>query len=212
MYEQQKWDMRAEAGRHLGADAARAPVHVFRALARGTAKVSLQRKAALRAHLKARCAAASNEPARSPGDPQDACLATRQDAAGIPICAQCRGHCCREGGDHGYLTAQTMARVRSLPPEGTSVLDHYMSFVPSRSYKDSCIFHTARGCALDRELRSDTCIRYLCRPLRDVGKNSGDFIDRPSILVFEVERRWQRVFIARGSSLTEMRATKHPAG
>ena len=47
------------------------------------------------------------------------------------------------------------------------VLAAYLARVENKTYKGSCIYHGPRGCALPREMRSGTCIRYFCAGLKD---------------------------------------------
>jgi hypothetical protein len=43
-----------------------------------------------------------------------------------------------------------------------ALLRLYLDRVPSATYRDSCIFHGKRGCALDRSMRADVCNTYYC--------------------------------------------------
>jgi hypothetical protein len=60
-----------------------------------------------------------------------------------------------------------MARVRREMPDldAGAVVRLYASQVPAVSYEDSCIFHGARGCTLDRSLRANICNIYYCKGL-----------------------------------------------
>ncbi len=79
-------------------------------------------------------------------------------------CAACRGGCCRAGGEHAYLTEETIARSLEAHPDWTlaQVMDSYLRHIPAVTYLNSCIYHAATGCGLPRELRSSTCNRYQC--------------------------------------------------
>jgi hypothetical protein len=79
-------------------------------------------------------------------------------------CALCRGLCCKNGGDNGFLDEQTLARVRQARPEmnAESILQLYDKRVPAEGYAGSCIFHGKSGCTLDRSLRSGVCNSYFC--------------------------------------------------
>lgn len=79
-------------------------------------------------------------------------------------CSLCRGWCCKGGGDHAYLDERTMARVRHarLELDARAVLRLYVDRVPAVGYEGSCVFHGAKGCTLDRSLRSDVCNSYYC--------------------------------------------------
>lgn len=95
------------------------------------------------------------------------------EAALLAVCSTCRGSCCRSGETHAYLTREVLTRVRrelKLTSEG-SVLQAYLERVPQRAHRDSCIFHGERGCVLPRAMRSETCNRYLCYPIKRLGKD-----------------------------------------
>lgn len=83
-------------------------------------------------------------------------------------CASCKGHCCRNGGDHAYIEPATIRRYLADHPDQRprQVLAAYLSRLNNKTYEHSCIFHGAKGCALPRELRSDTCNRHFCDGLR----------------------------------------------
>ncbi len=83
------------------------------------------------------------------------------------VCTGCRGSCCRSGGDHAYLNEETIRRYRDLHPDATpaQILQAYLDRLPAESILDSCVFHSATGCGLPRELRSETCNRHLCGKL-----------------------------------------------
>jgi hypothetical protein len=85
-------------------------------------------------------------------------------------CGACRGSCCRAGGEHAYLTEETMARAMALHPDWTrsQLLDVYLSHLPAETTRDSCVYHGATGCGLPRSLRSPTCNRYQCAKLQQV--------------------------------------------
>ncbi len=95
------------------------------------------------------------------------------DAAVLAVCSACRGSCCRSGETHAYLTREVLTRVRrdmKLKSEA-AVLQAYLDRVPQRAHRESCIFHGARGCVLPRPMRSETCNRYLCYPIKQLGKD-----------------------------------------
>ncbi|MGE3164320.1 MAG: hypothetical protein AB7O52_05410 [Planctomycetota bacterium] len=84
-------------------------------------------------------------------------------------CATCRGHCCSQGGTHAFVGAGTILRYLAQRPAARAreVLADYLSRIPARSYRGSCVYHAEGGCALPREMRSSTCNNYLCRGLWD---------------------------------------------
>jgi hypothetical protein len=82
-------------------------------------------------------------------------------------CATCAGRCCQGGGDEAYLTPATIRRFRQAHPEATATDVHnaYWSRLVPRAYEDSCPYHSGEGCALPRELRSETCNGFCCEDL-----------------------------------------------
>ena len=90
----------------------------------------------------------------------------RADAASILglSCGTCRGECCTAGGDHAFLRADSLARVRAQHPEANedTLLARYAAYLPTRHYRGSCVYHTTAGCALPRTMRANICNRYLC--------------------------------------------------
>ncbi|HEU4631582.1 MAG TPA: hypothetical protein VFS08_17640 [Gemmatimonadaceae bacterium] len=84
-------------------------------------------------------------------------------------CTRCRGHCCRRGDTHAYLSTATIRRYRAAHPEQgpAEVLAAYEAHLAGRSYRGSCVFHGAHGCTLPREMRSNVCNRFFCEGLRD---------------------------------------------
>jgi len=83
------------------------------------------------------------------------------------LCAFCGGGCCTMGGEQAYLRAATMRRYmdahRSLSDE--DVLQAYLGRLAPATRVGSCINHTATGCSLPRDMRSDICNRFSCEPL-----------------------------------------------
>jgi hypothetical protein len=79
-------------------------------------------------------------------------------------CSLCRGHCCRNGDDDGFLDDRTLARMRLANPSLSErgLIRLYVSRVPDVAYRDSYIFHGKHGCTLDRSMRADICNIYYC--------------------------------------------------
>jgi len=97
--------------------------------------------------------------------------ATTADTPGAAAaCAVCGGHCCRKGGDTGYLDADDFVRIRRTLPQLTDrqIEAAYVAAVAGETYEGSCIFHTAKGCSLPRALRSRLCLAYYCLALKNV--------------------------------------------
>jgi hypothetical protein len=82
-------------------------------------------------------------------------------------CALCRGFCCGNGGNHAYLTVETLRHYMAKRPDQgpDEVLAAYVGHVRSGTVEGSCIFHQPGGCGLPREMRSDTCNRFFCKGL-----------------------------------------------
>jgi len=135
---------------------------------RTLARVTRARIRALRMHLveSMRAMREMKHPERnaSPVRPEPEGMAGKVAAA---ACTLCRGSCCKGGGEHAYLDERTMARVRQARPEmgAGAVIGLYIACVAPEAYSESCIFHGAAGCTLDRALRSDVCNSYFCSGL-----------------------------------------------
>ncbi len=197
MYEQDKWEAREAARKRLGSATDTTTVEFFPVFARETVRVGNDRRATLHARLTLADAGAIET---APLPAADAALA---DVSVGSICARCRGFCCAAGGDHGFLTTATLRRTAAAGVTG-SVVAQYMAHVPPRAYAGSCIFHTAAGCALPRELRSDTCNRYLCTPLTRIATATLDAPARATIAAF-TGPAWRRVAIVRGTAARGVR-------
>ena len=79
-------------------------------------------------------------------------------------CSLCKGWCCRNGDDNGFLDEPTLARLCIATPGMTegAILRLYLARVPPVAYRNSCIFHGKQGCTLDRSLRANICNKYFC--------------------------------------------------
>jgi hypothetical protein len=88
---------------------------------------------------------------------------------GRAVCTACRGGCCRAGGDHAFLDADSLMRVLD---DGTvaraGIVDLYLGHVPAAAMEGSCIFHGAAGCTLPRTLRGNLCNSFHCDPLAEL--------------------------------------------
>src|SRR4051794_325088 len=89
-------------------------------------------------------------------------------------CALCRGWCCRNGKDDAFLDEATLAREPTFQMSAAEVIEMYVARVPDMSYHDSCIFHGANGCTLDRSMRSDVCNAYFCNGLHAFISSGGE--------------------------------------
>ncbi len=95
------------------------------------------------------------------------------DASLGAVCRTCRGACCKAGENHAFLTRAVLSRVKKERRFATdaSLLESYLDQVPTLARRGSCIYHGADGCALPRTMRSETCNRFLCYPLKQLGKD-----------------------------------------
>jgi hypothetical protein len=121
-------------------------------------------------HLEEIAEAAVLDRAKLVSDPVDAPTTSGRESLSAGVCAACRGSCCRSGGDHAYLTEETIVRSLQAHPDWTlaQILESYLQRLPAESVRDSCIYHSATGCGLPRDMRSSTCNRYLCGKLRNL--------------------------------------------
>jgi len=96
-----------------------------------------------------------------------------QDAR-LPVvasaCAFCAGRCCQAGGDTAWLEPATFLRVlrERADLDSDRLAKVYLEHVPTESFEQSCLFHTALGCALPREIRSKVCNQYICAELAEL--------------------------------------------
>ena len=88
----------------------------------------------------------------------------------INACAICRGSCCKNGGEHAYLKVDTLLHYIHQHPElqQHQVLEEYLSFLPKKTYEDSCVYHAKFGCSLPRHMRSECCDLFACHGLADI--------------------------------------------
>jgi len=102
-----------------------------------------------------------NEPASAVRPEADGFTARVVAAA----CTLCKGWCCKNGADDGFLDEATLAR--HLPSlTGEEIVAMYLERVPATSYDGSCIFHGEKGCTLSRDMRSNVCNTYFCGALQ----------------------------------------------
>lgn len=82
-------------------------------------------------------------------------------------CGQCNGDCCRNGGNHAYLTEESMTTYVARHPELSfdQIVDSYLNYIPDGINQDSCLFHRPTGCSLTRDMRGDICNQFFCKPL-----------------------------------------------
>lgn len=115
-------------------------------------------------------------------------------AIAAPACAACRGLCCQYGGDSAFVETGVVGKIRARHPalDDAGIVAFLVESVPARTVEGSCILHGESGCALPRELRSDVCNHFHCRPLREwVGGT------KPTAIVVADEQRAVRATLWR---------------
>jgi hypothetical protein len=132
-----------------------------------TRPLSARRRAAFAEWLDTLLAGAEQPPDPSAGATESRhavrSLTDGARAAVATACGACRGWCCRGGDTRAWLTVDTIRRVQAATGATAAELRAaYLADLPRRSYAGSCVFHTARGCALHPARRSMTCHAYLC--------------------------------------------------
>jgi hypothetical protein len=153
------------------------------------------RRAHFTRHLAEIAEAAVLGKARLPADPVEVeSPADARASLSAGVCAACRGSCCRAGGDQAYLTEETMVRLLDAHPDWTlaQVMDAYLKHLPAEAVLDSCIYHSASGCGLPRDLRSSTCNRYLCGKLRNLQARLPENSPPPVLAVMFDGGKWAR--------------------
>lgn len=127
-----------------------------------------RRRRRLRDHLNRLVGAAAAQAARRESAPVPARAEPEESAEELAVlgagCATCRGHCCPQGGDHAFLDVTALRRHLAEHPDARprQVLEAYLARLPQKSYQGSCVYHTARGCALPRDMRADICNEWYC--------------------------------------------------
>jgi len=85
-------------------------------------------------------------------------------------CGTCRGRCCLNGGTRAFLDPRAIQRFRhaNRKSQPQDIVDIYCRKLPQAPYENSCVYHTQAGCALPRDLRSDTCNSARCGGLNEI--------------------------------------------
>lgn len=168
MEEQHKHQVRTQVADLLGlAGPEKVHVVVLPAMEVRMEPVTLSQKAQLGASIEAEFYA-RKERTKVPQTPTPL-----DDASLLAVCTTCRGTCCKAGENHAFLTRTVLSRVKKEQRIATdaSLLAAYLDRVPKAAREGSCIYHGAQGCALPRAMRSETCNRFLCYPLKQLGRD-----------------------------------------
>lgn len=159
-----------------------------------------ERRARYRAHLQriaeeALAVAGPSEEEMPPGQSAAPPLGPAAAALAGRLCAACAGGCCTGGGDEAYLTARTLRRVMAARPELTprQVVAAYMRRLAPRTESGSCINHTAAGCSLPPEMRSDVCHRFLCPQQMELrARAAAGTVPAGAVVVVRRQDQWMR--------------------
>lgn len=108
--------------------------------------------------------------AAAPYSGMQADLLLRSKQLFAAACALCGGKCCQNGGEHAYISAETIRRFAARHPEARpdEIAEAYLCRVPQETFEDSCVYHSEHGCALPSEMRSATCNAYYCGGLQEL--------------------------------------------
>jgi hypothetical protein len=129
-------------------------------------------------------------------------------ALDAPLCALCRGRCCRFGLDgRAFLEPQHLRAWLDHHPEASwaEAVDHWLAFIGPEHLRGSCLFHGRDGCTLPRERRSDVCNQFACDALeqaRDIAVAAPDGVVVAGIAAGHT-LRGAAVVSARGSRAIE---------
>jgi hypothetical protein len=155
-------------------------------------------------HLAEIAEAAILDQAQLQSDPVDVEPRTSgRESLSVGVCTACRGSCCRAGGDQAYLTEETMVRMLHAHPDWTlaQIMDAYLKHLPAETVLNSCIYHSATGCGLPRDLRSSTCNRYLCGKLKNLLAGLPEKSPPPILAVMFDDGNWARTALIVESSV-----------
>jgi hypothetical protein len=97
-------------------------------------------------------------------------------------CATCKGYCCTGGGaHHAFQDYPSLQQYLSAQPEDITeddLVEAYRHYIPTESYRNSCVFQGHHGCTLPSDMRSFTCNNYRCSSLttyqQDLAKSTSE--------------------------------------
>jgi hypothetical protein len=111
-------------------------------------------------------------------------------AVTVAVCSACRGDCCTAGADHAFLRREWLAQARTISGlDDSSLLEWYEARLPRETIAGGCVFQSAEGCTIEREMRAPICNRYLCRGLR----SAIECTDGGTAGVYVIHRRKQEL-------------------
>jgi len=100
-------------------------------------------------------------------------------------CILCKGHCCAHGAKDAFLSVSHLGRVlhdnQNLSP--AALYRQYIGLIPPRSYENSCVYHSEKGCNLPRPMRSDICNNFSCEKRKSLTTRLQNTPSMPIVLV-----------------------------
>ena len=90
---------------------------------------------------------------------------------GAGLCAQCGGRCCEHGGGWRAFIDLTLLQRWCAKHPGRTLADAaaaYVAMLPAQHVYGSCLYQSATGCSIARELRADICNGFACDALQAV--------------------------------------------
>lgn len=135
------------------------------------------RRAAFLAHVRTITDRAFAEPDPGPMPVHRTRNEAPEPTIGTAACIACRGHCCVLGmAANAFLRVETIGHVRRHCPDlgADAIVAGYEARIPERSVENSCVFHGAEGCTLDRTWRADMCNNFQCNGKRQALERAPD--------------------------------------
>ena len=155
---------------------------------------SPERKALLRAYLELVATAPGGRSAKIATDDdvvvkhlKPELVSAAPATAESTFCGTCKGSCCQPGADNmAFLKSDVLEKAQAALDlqSRQAVIQHYMDLLPKQHVSGSCYFHSADGCTIPRNIRSDTCNAYKCHALRSFSATIGDLTSDARILLF----------------------------
>lgn len=110
-------------------------------------------------------------------------------------CSLCRGGCCRIGEEHAFLKKETILRYVSRHPDQKpeQVMSAYLTYLPKKTFRESCVYHTETGCSLHRNMRSHVCNDYLCDALYELRELfSREAVPKGVVFISRAQDNWHK--------------------
>lgn len=108
-------------------------------------------------------------------------------------CAACGGECCGTGKEHAFLRVDAMLHYLQRFPEkdDDTIVADYLAFLSARTITGGCVFQNPDGCALPRDMRSNTCNAFHCTGLNVIRDAFQDEEPVRAFFIYKVGNRLQ---------------------